>query len=401
MDLVSALVGSVLDLGIDRLVQRLADAKSPLTHAINRIEDNTERQLLAPLKEGLSYLDLEEFTRARDRLIAAEALDDLAPVPRLLLGLTLIELGSHKQGADRLLASLELNPFIAPEILALPAAHTVLQASGARGPSVVEMNLPSAIDGTGSIQLRDWRRRVPRALWRLGPSACITRLAMTPGRSSSEAAVAMQWSSDGVLPAPEHLAVFRVPSGGMSWYTQLDKSEEILLVTPRLVATQCQELDRRRVKVRSLDSDGTPSADVSLEYFTTMFAPNLSEDPPDAYKRTHAALVKPDLESVRARGMAQHPDWGPRDLRRILPVRVLAEMLACGRDTVVRYVDEEIQVQAYPPFRMEVHATNRYHVARRATRPVLIDVFCKAHVAWGESSSRGDASTEGDSAAKS
>jgi len=90
----------------------LSDGLATFSDNLEQIADNVERQMLAPLRAGLTFVQLNEWEKARDEFIRAAATDEDSAVAKAWLGIALTKTGRPDVGRQCLISSVRLNPFL-------------------------------------------------------------------------------------------------------------------------------------------------------------------------------------------------------------------------------------------------------------------------------------------------
>src|SRR5271165_6599302 len=116
MPVVEFVASKIADQLMDRVIEsfrhRLDAEYSALLDRLASIDAKIDAQLLAPLKSGLTFLQLGDLGNALVEFVRAQAVDPYAASSALCLGLLLQKLGRSEEGRRFIDESLQLNPFI-------------------------------------------------------------------------------------------------------------------------------------------------------------------------------------------------------------------------------------------------------------------------------------------------
>jgi tetratricopeptide (TPR) repeat protein len=380
LDLASLLVSKIAGTAIDKFIRRLVATNDACAEAIGRTERNTERMLLAPLLEAITHLDLGDYAKAQERLIAAEAVDPLAAFPKLLLGVVLLKRGLKEAGQRRLRQSLELNPYNLP-FHEWPVLTDTRESVRTR---VLDRSLrfPGEISKT-SVRREGWRATLPKLVWFRGPvPAASIQEALLTELPEGDAVVIIRWLVGHESPR-SLISGVHLPSGDVLWTLEPSDCESLALATPTVVITKFPTKKGDRFRFRGTVDPAAVEADMSTAYFQSMFCPQWPQLLMSNRYTVSRADFQTDRRTVADQALRLPPPWGRHDLRRLRPIRIASEAFGIGGDTVMRTFSEERLLHAVSrPDLPVVAIRNTYRVAQRPLRPPLTDVFCDASLEW-------------------
>ena len=253
----------------DCLMAELRPHLQSIEDRLSRIEKTLEAQNAAPLKDAFFHLSLDEFSKARDRLISAASLEKYGAVARFWLSALLYREGKTEMAARQFSEAIQLNPFVVPPTLLplarafdLPISHT---------------HWRRRMNGLGA-ELR-WKyfvdlSRGPRLLQRFRPQSYFDTHIGGVIYSASFGGFhpVVEWAV-GQSPFAEHnpiLSAFDFMTGKPLWHRQHDQGT-LHFATPRLVILRGEDKDGGYTLLNTLT--GEVAGQMSAEYFEAVFAP--------------------------------------------------------------------------------------------------------------------------------
>jgi len=320
--LIEALLAKLIEKAYDDVHEivtpSITDAVARIQADLSQISDNVERQLLTPLHAGLTFASLQEWGKACDQFVFAQAADPDSPVANAALGLTLIKQGQLERGRDYLRASILTNPFLSPNCVVealnlLPSAETSFFKWSLEFP-------PEHIRECG--RRRSLIRRV-RSLLQETPHGTVHTIA---GGCYDVAIVWSEYARDIRKTTRQLLTLLDFKNGAVLWSRQIDGS--ICLAAPQIICVE----DSSREYVHVIEpSDGSVTRRMSTRFFraayqphgiTTPFYQRSGISPQAAYEAT--MVTEPVVKSAQDQVAPVRPfHRRTSPLRELLSVRLL------------------------------------------------------------------------------
>jgi hypothetical protein len=330
-----------------------------------------------PLAEALTFLEISEYERARDRLITAEAADRLAALPRLLLGLVLVQLGERDAGVRRIRDAILLNPFM------VPVDASDLYSRSLQGPWVLNqsVHLPKAVRASGVIR-SGIRSFVPKYFSFRSSSGSVLEAGRPTLALDGKSFILARWSI-GDEARTYLLSRIDIPSGEFLWSVEVSRDEELCLVTPQLAVTRYVAGATHRMRIRWVDDPNRPVSDMDVDYFETVLCPGWSAlKESQNYRMSHCAFER-ERTVIEREAFAVTPELGRWDLRRNRIGAALAAVVGFGKDTIMRELHHEAVLVSDGDDKLTVVTVrNSYRVAMVPMRPLLTVIVADAVVEW-------------------
>jgi hypothetical protein len=270
--------GKLLDLAYSRLGTSVLTVANPqlqqMDAQLDRLQDTLERQSTAQLRAAMTFLQLGETEKARDRLVEAEALDnDLGAVPKFILSLLLYRHGHKDLAAQKFREAAKVNPFVT---LVPLDSENVLDTGN---------DLDMLRSGVAPlVEHRTWKKAMERITHETRGDGWWQTYKTLTGRSDASAIIAaslsggypvVQWQTSENFAEDTLLFVsaFNMDSGACTWKKQV-RNRLLIFAASGYVILRCTKPPR---DFEVLDQrNGDVVRRVSDAYFETVMSPSLN-----------------------------------------------------------------------------------------------------------------------------
>ncbi|HEU4424721.1 MAG TPA: hypothetical protein VFR67_19525 [Pilimelia sp.] len=273
LDKLTQQLGAKIETDLDEQLRRIEQT-------LSRIEARQEDQAAAPLREALTYLQLREIGKARDRLIAAEAVEPASSIARILLAAVFAMGGNSRLALSRLRDAWRLNPYVFTMVdrdifdTADPIASVDRAAADASRRWRVDLGDPNLWEA--APRPRTWGRFFG-AVFDMGNDDTEVSAVASFGEK-----IAVQWTrGHGYFVVDNYLSCVGVEDGRIAW-TQRPESSKADTWTLQFATPSVLVIGRR-----STPGDGPPARFellrikdgaswkvMSASYFATTFGPD-------------------------------------------------------------------------------------------------------------------------------
>jgi len=287
------ILATILNKLVDQIENRVINEIAPeiqsiegylvqFMEGIDNIESNLERLLAISLKSAFTFIRLNEFEKALDKLVEADASDDRSALAKFWLSIILFRNGilscdekKKKEAIMILEEALELNPFIiyvagAPSIL----NQNLLQSSSDRVQTFISWK--TSINSAMDIKKRP--NRDDKFLNKIFGNDRHFCWASFEAVSVSGGHPVISWISGPTCSSSRKyrlVSVLDLSTGDFLWSYDLNSHQELCLATPRFVILKCSKPTQH---FKFLDIlTGRVNSTMKNEYFKTVFCPNLSQ----------------------------------------------------------------------------------------------------------------------------
>jgi tetratricopeptide (TPR) repeat protein len=287
ISIIEVVVHKLIGQGVEHITKSLGEQVGTQIAALNermaRIENMLEMELARHVKTGLTFVELGEFSKARDAFVKAEAIDPNAATAKLWLAKLLVVEGYGKPAFRRYVEALLLNPFLEH----VPPSN----------------DLNDVMRATWGRELDHWvatkfGNRVRAWLTYSVPDETVVSKMSCGGLNP-----VVQWSLGGKTV----LSAFRLSDGECLWNRRCREEQTLCFATPRRVITR---LLGPPEEYELLDPEsGKTLRRMGSEYFHVVFGPAEAElQTLQPFTASNQAMRVPEMAEVQAVGSYEGVD---------------------------------------------------------------------------------------------
>jgi tetratricopeptide (TPR) repeat protein len=280
ISIIEVIAQKLIEKGAEHITKSLGEQVGTQIAALNermaRIENMLEMELARHVKTGLTFVELGEFSKARDEFVKAEAIDPNAATAKLWLAKLLVAEGYGRPAFRRYVEALQLNPFVE--------------------------NVPPSDDLNG-IGRATWGRELDHWI----ATKFGNRLRAWLTYSVPDETVVSKMSCSGLNPVvlwslggKRILSAFRLSDGECLWSRRC-REQTLCFATPRRVITRFLG---PREEYELLDPEsGKTLRRMGSEYFHVIFGPAEAElQTSQPFTASNQTMRVPEMAEVQAVG---------------------------------------------------------------------------------------------------